>query len=172
MPGAAVCQNIGNCRERQDVADDCRFAIESGLCWIGRLRQHHTTAALQRFQQGCFFAADIGAGADHYLKIERIVVAIQQVRLARLLDRKPHGPRRRRIFVPAIDIATSRPDRTRTDHHAFNQSEGIALHDHPIAIGAGVPFVGIRHHILLLRPGLLRNLPLLPHRERRTPAAP
>src|SRR6185295_18219134 len=61
-------------------------------------------------------------------------------------------------------------NRPGADHHAFDQTEGITLHDHPIAIGAGIPFVGIRHDILLLRPGLLRDLPLFPYRERRSSA--
>jgi hypothetical protein len=64
-----------------------------------------------------------------------------------------------RIFGAAIDIALGGADADAANRHAFDQGEGIALHDHPIGESAAVAFVGVAHHIFAVSRRIGDGLP-------------
>ncbi len=119
----------------------------------GRLGADLAAAALEAFEQRRLLAADIGAGADPHLHVERECRAEQreaeQAVLARRLDRPSHRPDRVRIFGADIDVAAGGADGEAGDRHALDQHEGIALHHHPVGEGAAVALVGVAHDIFL-----------------------
>ena len=59
-----------------------------------------------------------------------------------------HGAHRVGILRADIDVALGRPDGEARDGHAFDQQEGIALHDHTVGIGARIAFVGVADDVL------------------------
>ena len=64
----------------------------------------------------------------------------------------------------------SRPRHHAGNGHSLDQGEGITLHGHPVRESAGIPFVGIAHHVLLVGRGLQHGLPLDGRRECRAAA--
>ena len=62
-PGRAATQDVRRHRDRFDVVDGGRAAIETDIRRERRLQPGLTLFALQAFQQRCFLAADVGAGA-------------------------------------------------------------------------------------------------------------
>lgn len=57
-----------------------------------------------------------------------------------------------RIFGADIDIALIRRDGVPGNHHAFDQHERIAFHDHPVGKGAAVPLLGVADDVLAIAP--------------------
>ena len=123
-----------------------------------RLGADDAAPAFQAFQQRGLLAADVGAGADADFEIECLLRTAdgfaKQAAGPRRLDRAFHRRDRVRIFRADIDEAFARADRERCYRHAFDQDEGIALHDHAVGEGAAVAFVGIADDVFLRDPAL------------------
>ena len=98
-------------------------------------------------------------------------VDAQHARLASDLDRLVHRRNRMRIFRAHIDEALGRAGREPGDRHAFDQHEGIALHDHAVGECAAVAFVGIADDVFAVACGIENGLPLDAGREARAAAS-
>ena len=150
----AMLEDPGRGREAQHIVDDRRFAEQA--CDRGQRRFDADLPALslQAFQQRRFFAADIGAGAEPRLEIESVAgsehARTEQPSRPRPLDRSLEGRERMRILGADIDVAFGRADRDACDGHAFDQEEGIALHQHPVGERAAVAFVSVADNVLLV----------------------
>ena len=75
-------------------------------------------------------------------------------------DRRLEALDRQRILGPDVDIAAVRPDGVGGDRHPFDHRMGIALEQGAVHERAGIPFVGIAHHVLL-RPRSVSDEPPL-----------
>ncbi len=165
VPVAALRQNRGDRRKGEHIAHDRRPAVQSFDGRIGRLRAHLSAPPFQRFQQGGLLPADIGARALHDLDLKPASVVVEHSGARRERDRLSHRAKGRGIFVPTVEVAPLGPDGARADQHAFDQAKGIPLHDHAIAVGAGIALIRVRDHILPVGRLLLGRLPLLPDGE-------
>jgi hypothetical protein len=56
-----------------------------------------------------------------------------------------------RILGADVDVALRGADREAGDRHAFEQAEGIALHQHAVGEGARIALVGIADDVFLRR---------------------
>ena len=153
---AALVEDDRHRGERDHVVDDRRLAEQALVGRQRRLGADQAALALQRFEQRGLLAADIGAGADAHFHVEGVRRAehalAQHARPPRHANRFVHGRRRMRIFRADIDEALGRADRDSGNRHAFDQDEGITLHDHAIGEGAAVAFVGIADDVFADRP--------------------
>ncbi len=89
-PRGAAAQDRRHDRDRLDIVDRRRAAIEPDRGRERRLQPRLALAPLEAFQEPGLFAADIGAGAAVQIKLE--IVA----RAARILADQPGGSRLRR----------------------------------------------------------------------------
>ena len=76
-------------------------------------------------------------------------------------DRRAHRGDGMGIFGTDVDVALGRADGDAGDRHAFDEDEGIALHDHAVGEGAAVALVGIADDVFLRSPAALRDRPPL-----------
>ena len=122
----------------------------------GGLARTMAALAFEAFEQRGLLAADIGAGADAHFHVEALAraehVGAEHAAAPRRSDRRLQRDPRMRIFGADIDVALGRADRDAGDRHAFDQHEGIALHDHAVGEGAAVALVGIADDVFLRRP--------------------
>mmetsp|Transcript_571 Transcript_571/g.897 ORF Transcript_571/g.897 Transcript_571/m.897 type:complete len:269 (-) Transcript_571:900-1706(-) len=91
--------------------------------------------------------------------------ASQQVVFAGNSQRLVHDLDRIRILGTQVDVTLRGPNPEARDHHALDQAEGIAFHDHPVREGAAVALVGIADDVLLRRLGKPHRVPLDAGRE-------
>ena len=140
-----------------------------------RLGAHDAALAFEAVQQRGFLAADIGAGADADFHVEGIGraqhVDAEHAGLAGDLDGLVHHRDGMRIFRADIDEALGRADRDAGDRHAFDQHEGIALHDHAVGEGGAVALVGVADDVFAVGGRIEHRLPLDAGREAGAAAA-
>ena len=65
-----------------------------------------------------------------------------------------------RIFGPDIDEALARTRGERRNRHAFDEREGITLHDHAISEGAAVALIRIADDVFAIRLRTRNRAPL------------
>src|SRR5712664_4289297 len=75
-PGSTPPQNIRRHRDRFNIVDRGRATVEADIGREWRLQPRHALLAFEAFQERRLFAADIGAGAVGYVKVERKAVDI------------------------------------------------------------------------------------------------
>jgi hypothetical protein len=75
------------------------------------------------------------------------------------------------IFGAQVDVALGRAHRQAGDGHAFDQAEGVALHQHAVGEGARIAFVGVAHHVLFGAGSVQHGVPLDAGGEGRAAAA-
>ena len=172
---AALGENEGHGGEAQHVVDDGGLAEEAFERRDRRLGPHHAALALEAFQHGGLFAADIGAGAAADLEVEGFVrtlnIVAQPFRRGGGGDRLLHGGDGIGIFRADIDEALGGAGGDAGDGHALDEHEGIALHHHAVGEGAAVALVGVAADIFLVRLRVMHRLPLDAGGEARAAAA-
>src|SRR5665213_2791613 len=169
-------QDIRRYRDRLDIVDGGRAAVETDIGRERWLQPRHALLAFEAFQERGFFAADIGAGTMGHVKVEREAVDIvlaDQLGLIGLIDRGLQMLALAYELSAHIDVAGVRAHREAGDQAALDQKMRIVPHDLAVLAGAGFRFVGIDHEIA--RPAVLGFLwherPFQAGRETR-PAAP
>ena len=150
-PAAATAQNCRHNGDRLHVVDRRRAAIKTGPRREWRLHARHPFFALEAFQQGGFFAADIGACAVGQIDVEvpagfAGIFAHQTCRIG-LVNRVLQGFAFADIFATNVDVAGVGIHRERRDQAAFDQSMRIMAHDFTVFAGARLGFVGIDHKV-------------------------
>src|SRR5690606_9094318 len=116
--GTALGEDVRDGREREHVVDHRRAAEQALDRGQRRLGADFAALAFERVQQRGFLAADIGAGADADLAVERRDDRGREGdRIVQLADRV-------RIFAADVDVALGGAYRFAGDGHAFDQGEG------------------------------------------------
>src|SRR6202453_1645353 len=150
----AMLENPRRGRKAQHIVDDCRLAEEARNRGQRRLHADLPALPLQALQERRLFAADICAGPESRLEVERVPRAkhtwSKQASGPRALDRSLKGRESMRIFGADIDIALGRADREPRDRHALDKQERIAFHEHAVSKRAAVALVGVADDILLI----------------------
>ncbi len=127
--------------------------------------------AFEGIQQGGFLAADIGAGTDPHFQVEGQAAAADiATEIAGGAGDAERLAQRRHclwIFRAYIDVAVAGADAEPGNGHAFDQQEGVALHEHAVGEGAGVTLVGVADDVLLRRLGAAHRAPFDPGGESR-----
>ena len=174
-PRRAPPEDVGRDRDRLDIVDGGRAAVETDIGRERRLQPRLALLAFEAFQERGLFAADIGAGAVGDVEIERPavdVVLADQLRFIGLIDRGLQVLALPNELAAHIDVAGVRAHREAREQATLDQKMRIVPHDLAVLAGAGLGFVGIDHEIA--RPAVGRLLrherPLQAGRETR-PAA-
>ena len=115
-----------------------------------RLGAHLAAPALQAFQQRGLLAADVGAGADALLDVERRVQQVRQASRA-IAMRASNGGDGVGIFRADVDVALGRADRETGDGHALDQANGSPSISMRSAIGAGIALIGVADDVFRRR---------------------
>ena len=175
-PGRAAAQDVGRDRDRLDVVDGGRAAVEADIGRERRLQPRLALLAFEAFQQRGLLAADIGAGAVGDVEVERPavdVVLADQLGLIGLVDRGLQMLALADELAADIDVAGMRAHREAREQAALDQQMRIVPHDLAVLAGAGLGLVGIDDEIA--RPAVGRFLrherPFQPGRESRPAAA-
>ena len=130
----------------------------------GRPRARRAALAFDAGDQRRLLAADEGARAQPYVDVEteaRAADAVaQQAQALGLLDGRLEVLHGQRILGAHVDEALLRAHRVGRDRHAFQHAVRIALQHGAIHERAGVAFVGVADHVLLLLAGLGDGAPL------------
>ena len=154
----------GHRSERDDIVHHCRLAEQPFNGRQRRLKTDLATFAFQTFKQRSLFAANVSSGAEAGFDIETFAAAsdvgAQIPILSRKLNRALQCPERMRIFGADVNITLRGFDSDPRNGHAFDQDEGVALHDHAIGVCSAVPFVCIADDIFLGCIGLQNRTPL------------
>ncbi len=160
-PVGTTAQDSRGDRNRLHVVHRGRRAVETDIRRERRLEARHALLALKAFEEGGFFAADIGACAVMNVEIE-VPAGARRVRpqetgfvclvhssleLLALADE----------FAAHIDVAGMRAHREGGDEAAFDELLRIVTHDVAILAGAGLGLVRVHHEIMRTAIGLLRH---------------
>ncbi|MNQ63858.1 hypothetical protein D3C85_782550 [compost metagenome] len=171
----ALGQDDGHGGQRDHVVDDGGLAEQARDGGQRRLGADHAALALQAFQQGRFFAADVGAGALAHFQVEAAAAAVdivaQPAHAARSRDGGFQGGDGVRVFGAHVDVAVGRAHRQARDGHAFDQDVGVAFHQQAVGEGAGVAFVGVADDVFGVARRARHRLPFDAGGKRRAAAA-
>ena len=175
-PRRAAPQDVGRHRDRLDIVDGGRAAVEADVRRERRLQPRLALLAFEAFEQRGLLAADIGAGAVGDVEIERPAVDIvlaDQLGLIGLIDRGLQVLALADELAAHIDVAGMRAHREAREQAALDQEMRVVPHDLAVLAGAGLGLVGIDHEIA--RPAVLGFLrherPFQAGREARAAAA-
>ena len=149
-PGRAAPQDVRRHRDRLDIVDGGRTAVEADIGREWRLQARLALLAFEAFQQRGLFAADIGAGAVRDIDVERPavdVVLADQLGLIGLVDRGLQMLALPDELAAHIDVAGMRVHREARDQAALDQKMRVVPHDLAVLAGAGLGLVGIDHEI-------------------------
>ena len=149
-PCCAAPQDIRRYRDRLDIIDRGRAAIEPDIGGEWRFQPRHALLALEAFQQRGLFAADVGAGSVRHINIERPAVAVvltDQFCLIGLIDGSLQMLALPDEFDAYVDVAGMRAHRETREQAAFDKQMRIVPHDLAVLAGAGLGLVGIDHQI-------------------------
>ena len=150
-PGGAAPHDVGHHRDRLDVVDRGRAAIEADIGRERRLQPRLALLAFQAFQQRRLLAADIGAGAvvDVEVEVPAVdVVLADQLGLIGLVDRRLQALALADEFAAHVDVAGMGAHGEAGDQAALDQQMRIVPHDLAVLAGAGLGFVGIDDEIM------------------------
>ena len=106
-PRRAAPQDRRRDRDRFDVVDRRRAAVEPDVGRERRLHARHALLALERLEHRRLFAADIGAGAVMDVDVERPavdVVLADQLGLVGLVDRRLQALALENVFAAHVDV--------------------------------------------------------------------
>ena len=172
--GAAVPDDPGEVGHGLHVVHDSRLAVEADRCReVRRLDPGEAPLALERLEQRCLLAADVGAGprVDHDVDGE-----------ARAEDVGAHRPMRVRVverclhaFEPEGELTADVDERLGDlqgvggDHHAFDQLVWVALDQQVVLEGRRLALVPVHHQIG--HRVLAQHRPFASRGEAGTPAA-
>ena len=149
-PCRTAAQDVRRHRDRLDVVDGGRAAVEADIGREWRLQPRHALLAFEAFQQGGLFAADIGTGAVGDVDVERPAVGIvlaDQLGFIGLIDRGLQMLALADEFAAHVDVADMGVHREACEQAAFDQKMRIMPHDLAVLAGAGLELVGIDHEI-------------------------
>ncbi len=149
-PGRAAPQDVGRDRDRFDIVDGGRAAVQADIGREWRLQPRLALLALEAFEQRGLLAADIGAGAVGDVEIERPavdVVLADQLGLIGLIDRGLQMLALADELAAHIDVAGMRAHREAREQAALDQKMRIVPHDLAVLAGAGLGLVGIDDEI-------------------------
>ena len=174
-PGRAPAQDVRRNRDRLDVVDRGRAAVEAHIGRERRLQPRLALLAFEALQQRRLLAADVGAGAVVHVEIERKavhVVLADQLRLIGLIDRGLQPLALADELAAHVDVAGVRAHREARDQAALDQQMRIVPHDLAVLAGAGLGLVGVDDEVVRPAVVLLRHeRPLQPGREAGAAAA-
>ena len=171
-----LLDDVGCIAQRLDIIDDGRASPVSIGYREWRTDTRDTALAFERFDQGRFLSADIGAGAHDDLDIEvdavmALDVASKQVRRPAPFQSTLDSFPQEFIFVPQVDVAARGTDRDPADRHAFDQDVGVAVQQCTVLKGAGFALVGIANDVPLVASGLPAQVPFSIRMESSSAAA-
>jgi hypothetical protein len=159
-PAGAAAQDRRRDRDRFDVVDRGRAAIEADIGREWRLQARLALLALQAFQQRGLLAADIGAGAvmNENVKIPAVLVVLaQQSGVVAFVDRGLQRLALADELAAHIDVGDMRAHGETGDQAAFDQRMRIVAHDLAVLAGAGLGFVGVDDEIMRALAHFLRH---------------
>ena len=165
----AAAHDVGHLRDRLDVVDRGRAAVEAHVGRERRLEPRLALLAFEAFEQRGLLAADIGAGAVMDVEVEVAavdVVLADQLGLVGLVDRGLQALALADELAAHVDVAGVRAHREAGDQAALDQEMRIVPHDLAVLAGAGLGLVGIDHEIVRPAADLLgHERPFQPGRE-------
>jgi len=170
-----VIDDVRDAGEGFGVVDRGRFAVQTKGRGKRRLEARLAFLALDGFQQGGFFAADVGAIAEMIMQVEAEIRAQDVVAEiaggARQLAGLFHALVGLENFAMHIVVAGLDPHRIGGDRHALDEQMRVVAQDVPVLAGAWLALVGIADDIFV--PGVIfrHEAPLQPGREARTAAS-
>ena len=174
-PGRAAPQDVRHDRDRLDVVDRARTAVEADIGRERRLQTRLALLAFEAFEQRGLLAADIGAGAvmDHEVERKTVnVVLADETSLIGLVHRGLQTFALTDELAADIDVAVVRIHGERGDQAALDQEMRVVPHDLAILAGAGFGLVGVDHEIMRPAVRLLgHERPFEPGREAGAAAA-
>src|SRR3984885_874786 len=149
-PGGAAAHDVGHLRNRLDIIDGRRAAIETHIGGERRLEPRLALLFFQTFQKRGLFAADVSGGAVMPRPVEVVavdVVLADELGLVSLLDRGFQALALANELAANIDVAIVHAHGAGGNQTAFDQEMRIVPHDLAILAGAGLGLVGIDHEI-------------------------
>ena len=159
-PAGAAAQDVRRDRDRLDVVDGRRAAIEAHVRRERRLQPRHALLAFEAFEQRRLLAADVGAGAmgDDDVEIPAVdVVLADQPGLVGLVDRRLQRLALADVLAAHVDEGGVRAHREGGDQAALDEKMRIVPHDLPVLAGAGLRLVGVDDEIVRPPIRLLRH---------------
>ena len=157
-------QDVGKAGQRLHVVDDGWTLEESRNRGEWRLDFRKPFPSLQRGQQGCFLAADVGAGAamDDHVEVEAAALDVLSKPAigVRFLHRATEALSRPEVFAPNVHVRLVAADRIGSDDHAFDQRVGVALENVSVLECARFSLVPVDDEILGFRTALGDEGPL------------
>src|SRR5262245_44551000 len=157
-PGRAPAQDIGHHRDRLDVVDRGRAAVEADIGGERRFQAGLTLLAFEAFEQRRLLAADIGAGAVMHDDIEGKtvdVVLADEAGLVGLVHRRLQALALADEFAADVDVAGVGIHGEAGEQAALDQEVRTVPHDLAVLAGAGLGFIGVDHEVVRPAVGLL-----------------
>ena len=147
-----------------DVVNYRRLAKQASDGRHRRLGANLASAAFEAFEQGCFLAADVGAGADEEFELEGVFAAEDVAAQDALLVGAPQGDLEGAfgvgVFGAQVHETLGGAGGDGGDGHALDQSERVAFEQEAIGEGARISFVGVADEVFLLAGGVADGAPL------------
>ena len=150
-PRRAAPHDVGHDRDRLDVVDRGRTAVQAHVGRKRRLEPRLALLALEALEQRHLLAADIGAGAVMDVEVEIVavdVVLAEQLRVIGLVDRGLQALALADELAAHIDVAGAAIHRAAGDQAALDEQMRIVPHDLAVLAGAGLGFVGVDDEIM------------------------
>jgi hypothetical protein len=174
-PLGAAANDVRHHRDRLDIVDRGRAAVEPRARRERRLQPRLALLALQAFQQRRLFTADVGAGAvvDVHLEVPAVDVAgADQARASGLGHRRLQHLALADVLAADVDVANVRLHGEGRDQAAFDEQVRIVPQDLAVLAGAGLGLVRVDHQVVRPVLHLLGHEgPLQPRAEAGAPAA-
>src|SRR5262249_38212824 len=149
-PGGAAPHDVRYLRDRLDIIDRRRAAIEAHIGWEWRLQPRLAFLAFQAFQERGLFAADIGASAMMHDDVEVVavdVVLADELGLVGLLDRRFKPLALADEFAADVDVAIVHAHGAAGDQASLDQEMRIVPHDFAVLTRARLGFVRVDDQI-------------------------
>ena len=149
-PRRAAAQDGRRHRDRLDIVDGGRAAIEADIGREWRLQPRLALLALEAFQQRRLLAADIGAGAVMDIDLEivaHLVVLAEEAGLVGLVDGALQRLALADELAAHIDVGGDRAHGEAGEQAALDQRMRVVAQDLAVLAGAGLGLVGIDDEI-------------------------
>ena len=150
----------GHDRDRLDIVDGGRRAIEADIGGERRLQPRLALLAFEAFEQRRLLAADIGPCTVMQIEVEVPAIDIvlaDELRVIGLVDRRLQHLALADELAADIDVGFVRAHGEAREQRALDQEMRIVAHDVPVLAGAGLRFVGIDDEIVRAAVRLLRH---------------
>jgi hypothetical protein len=150
--------------QRNHVVHNRRLAHKAFQRRQGWLGADDAAFAFKAVQQAGFLATDIGPRTDADFHIKGIARAqnrrAQNAFGTRDVHRLLHHADRDGVFRTNIHKALGRTRCQSGNHHAFDEGEGVALHQHPVCEGGAIALIGVADDIFAVSFRLGDGFPL------------